>query len=400
MRPRLRPHAAALAALAIVALAAAPGAAQRAAQRARCDSVLSAATADSVTHTVSLTASAIDTLQGVPPSLVALVGQGVAQAFVTPRPLAMFVHQIVPPPASMEPQGYPVVNGDYVAVLHRDGRLDGAAVLASSLDRAFDRAVLDAVARVDSIGYRFPPPEAMAGDSALIRLRVDPYGVRDGASAPMFRARVPRPTFTEALVEGEGPAPRVPYSPEALASGARGMVTTWLVVDTAGVPIPQSVQVLRADHPHLLRMVLDAIPTLRYRPTRALGCGVPVHLVQRFDFAGYEPKASPRLTVAGRRMKSPPQRLDHTFPDIQVERVVDDGAQRAQPVLMLAVVIDEAGRPDLATLRVTGARSVGDRDEVTRWVAGGQYKPALDAEGRPMRAELAMRLGVAVRRMR
>ena len=394
--PGSAPVASAAVALAALALAPAPAAGQR----ARCDSVLAAPTADSVTHTVSLTASAFDTLQGLPASLLALVGQGVAQAFVPPQPLAMWVYQLVPTPASMEPQGYPVINGDYLAVLHRDGRLTGAAVLASSLDGAFDRAVLAAVGRVDSIGFRFPPPESMDGDSAFVRLRVDPYGVRGGGSAPMFRARVPRRTFSEAMVPGAGGPPAVPYTLEAIAADAKGMVTTWFVVDTAGVPVARSLQVLRADHPQLLRMVQAALPTFRYRRTHVAGCGVPVHLVQRFDFGGAPGKgAVAPLVVGGRRPKSPPQRLDRTFPEITVDNLGTNGAERAQPVASVSVTIDETGAPDLATIRITGPLSADNRDAITKWVAGGQFRPALDAEGRPVRAEYRTQLRVSVRRI-
>jgi hypothetical protein len=372
-------------------------------QRARCDSVLAAPTADSVTHTVSLTAAAFDTAQGIPPSLLALVGQGVAQAFVPPQPLAMLVYQVVPTPASMAPQGYPVVNGDYVAVLHRDGRLTSAAVLASSLDAAFDRAVLAAVARVDSIGFRFPPPDAMDGDSAFVRLRVDPYGVRDGGSAPMFRARVPRRTFTEALVPGAGGPPAVPYTLEAIAAGAKGMVTTWFVVDTAGVPVARSLQVLRADHPQLLRMVQAALPTVRYQRTHVAGCGVPVHLVERFDFAGYRGKGAV-ASAPGAPLptaQTMPRRLDTGRLELRYDAGM--GAAQSSPggrpatVVTVEVVIDEQGMPDMSTLRATGPAAASNRNAIEQWVGAGKWEPGRDAAGNAVRAKWVYVRSAAVR---
>jgi hypothetical protein len=391
----------------VAALAAATAAAPAAAQPGRCDSVLAAPAPDSVTHTVAVTPTLVDTAQGVPPSLLALVAQGVAQAFVPPRPLAMWIYEAAPTPAGAAPQGYPVLHGDYVAVLHRDGRLAGAAVLGSSLDAAFDRALLAAVARVDSIGYRFPPPASMAGDSAFVRLRVGPSTGAQG-EVPMFRARVPRRTFSEAHTEG--PPPPVGYSPEALAAGARGVVTVWFVVDSAGAPVARSVQVLRADHPLLLRMVLDELPTLRYRPTRVAGCAVATHVAEAFDIAppagavagAASSPAAARPAAAG-RARTPARRLDSTRPQLAYDGVGlgPSGARRGQVVISVRVAIDEAGQPDMSTLRVTGLAAASSRGEVERWVAAGRYEPARDAAGSPVRGEFRYELSarLSVRRV-
>jgi hypothetical protein len=277
----------------------------------------------------------------------------------------------------------PVVNGDYVVVLHRDGRLGGAAVLASSLDAAFDRAVLAAVARVDSIGYRFPPPETMAGDSAFVRLRVGAVAPAGAEAWPMFRARVPRLPAGEVAAALE--APPVPYAPEAIAAGAAGAagtVAVWFVVDSAGVPLAHTVQLLRADHPLLARMVLDAIPTLRYRPTRVGGCAVATHVSRQFDLA--PPAAS---VAAGGKVKTPPRRLDSTRPDLRTPITQPRDSGRPEHVLSIEVWIDAEGRPEMNTLRIGGAAGTANRGEVERWVAAGAYAPARDAAGNAVRGE-------------
>jgi hypothetical protein len=64
------------------------------------------------------------------------------------------------------------------------------------------------------------------------------------------------------------------------------------------------------------------------------------------------------------------------------------------------VMIDETGRPDMSTLKVTGIGSSENRDGIYRWLEHASYKPARD-NGQPVAGLLRGRIEarIEVRRM-
>lgn len=65
--------------------------------------------------------------------------------------------------------------------------------------------------------------------------------------------------------------------------------------------------------------------------------------------------------------------------------------QRARHFLDVSVEIAEDGRPDLATLRITGSGTVANRDEITQWIGAGRYE-AEHVNGLPVRSQYKVRI--------
>ena len=87
-----------------------------------------------------------------------------------------------------------------------------------------------------------------------------------------------------------------------------------------------------------------------------------------------------------------PRRLDRTRPDLQVDGPVRGSTERSQRFLEITVDIDETGRPDMSTLRLTGAGTAENRNAVTTWISSGVYEPARDGVGRAVRGQYRIRV--------
>jgi hypothetical protein len=86
-----------------------------------------------------------------------------------------------------------------------------------------------------------------------------------------------------------------------------------------------------------------------------------------------------------------PRRLDRTQPDLRIEGPIRGSTERSQRYLEISVDIDVDGRPDMSTLRITGAGAAENRNAVMSWVSAGVYEPGRDGLGRSVRAPYRIR---------
>ena len=103
-----------------------------------------------------------------------------------------------------------------------------------------------------------------------------------------------------------------------------------------------------------------------------------------------EPQAS--RSSAGR--SQPPRRLDGTFPELVIVGRMPGSTERAQRFLDVSVYIGVDGRPEMETLRVTGAGEVENRDAIRRWIEGASFDAGKDGLGRPTRGQYRVRIRV------
>jgi hypothetical protein len=227
---------------ALLALLASTTAAQTPGDSSACRQRLSAPSADSDMVQLSLVVAPFDATHPVLPSDESLLGEGVRQMLVLPPVLALDVYD-----GQLGVTSFPTVDGTYRVTWRRDGHFAHARVVGGTRNAPMDRAILSALAALDS-SQLMPPPDsaALAGaDSVDLRLALTPEAVWSakhprGDLPPepgvtrLVRLRVPTRWVTRPL-DVVSPHPEPVYPAELRKAGIQGEVDVQFVVDAAGV---------------------------------------------------------------------------------------------------------------------------------------------------------------------
>ena len=127
--------------------------------------------------------------------------------------------------------------------------------------------------------------------AALVqRVDASPPAVCGAAAQPLSEFEVSQPARFAAVAR-EGPRPV-----RRLVSSRRvdiDSVVVRFVVDTMGIPVPRTFEVLRSPSSDVTNRVRDAHVAWRFRPARLGGCKVPQVVQTPVDW-GPVPNASPR----------------------------------------------------------------------------------------------------------
>ena len=182
-----------------------------------------------------------------------------------------------------------------------DDRLD-ATYLQPPEHRAVEPATTSSHARLAETTVADPLPAAPAGPLIDIPTGIPPVDVPlgdpfaashapaivgtragDGAPVPSGSVLDNRIADKPALpLEDNAP----PVYPGALrAAGIEGEVELEFVIDPSGRVRAGSIVAVRADHPHFLQSVRDALRGYRYLPAEVGGQAVAVRVRQKFTFA-------------------------------------------------------------------------------------------------------------------
>lgn len=149
------------------------------------------------------------------------------------------------------------------------------------------------------------PPVSLAQDTT--KKRTEPLRLivaQDTTKKPARRVEVWSSTSSSETKKGptsrpnDAPvavAPRsmAPRYPEILKSaGVGGVTIVQMVVDTTGLPIPETLKVVRSSHALLTLAVQGSIPGLRFLPARAGGRNVKqlAQMVYWFEVMGFPPR--------------------------------------------------------------------------------------------------------------
>lgn len=256
-----------------------------------CRQRLTAPSADSNVVQLSLIVAPFDATQRVSPDDESLLGEGVRQMLALPRVVQLDVYD-----AQVGVLSYPTVSGVYRVTWRRDGHFANARVVGGTRNAPMDRAILAAIAALDT-SQLMPPPDstALAGaDSVELRIVLTPEAVWSaqhprGPLPPepgltrLVTLRVPTRGVTRAL-NVVPPVPAPVYPPELRKAGVQGEVDVQFVVDAAGILDPQTVQVVRADAVEFVEPALAALRAYRFEPLMVEGCAVAAIVQTPFVF--------------------------------------------------------------------------------------------------------------------
>jgi TonB family protein len=272
-----------------------------AAINARCAVLASSVTGDSQVVDVATIINAVDADHELSREYRQMIGQGVRQFLVVPQPLALDTYD-----QNVEANGYQTdlpsrftamtLRGLYRVTLRRDGHLVHVRAMGDRAERGFDKALIAALAALDTSGLLPPPPNGatwFSGDTAALSVLVAAKSVRRVPgrvypedltwSEPLLRLRVPVHRIEREVRRISGPDP---FYPENLAREATtGKVVVQFVVDIDGSVDMASVHVL-APVPRMefVNATLDAIRRSRFSPMIVAGCPVRTLIEQPFIF--------------------------------------------------------------------------------------------------------------------
>lgn len=115
----------------------------------------------------------------------------------------------------------------------------------------------------------------------LVEIR---FSTDSGANAvPMIDADFPRMPVVDAGPRRDNPPARFPESEKADGGGREDVVLEF-VVDRAGLPALETVQMVRGRSPAFIRAALSALPQQRFTPATIRGCAVAQVVTYPFAF--------------------------------------------------------------------------------------------------------------------
>ena len=267
---------------------------------ASCAAVLNAPTADSALVEYHAFFSPSDTTRRLPNSYSELLGQGLRQELVLPRPVPVSTYGDAGDRALPEPstRAYAVstLQSVYRLTLHRDGTLTSPHAVGGVRDPAFDGAILRAVAKLDSDQLVPLSRDSVEfdHDTLELRLTIAPAFIvparaavqwpRSPGFTPLFRVRLPVYPIQKRVTPGsEDRPPRYPTSMRD--RHIDGEVNTEFIVRADGMVQPGSMKILRASSVEFAQSVTEYLKSARFEPMQIAGCSVASLVQMPFMFS-------------------------------------------------------------------------------------------------------------------
>jgi amino acid transporter len=260
----------------------------------KCDSIVFASAVDSVNTGLFVSATRVDG----PISLeqIDAVATSVATAFTPPRPFRISVFS---GPAQMRAfkriakdtvveRRSPTVTGVYRWWSTRRPTPSKPYTIRASLIPGFDAAALEAVAAAAVLKDVVMP--AAGEDSMLVEIRFSTDSTRNARR--MISAVFPLMPVIDAVPTPGNLRAAFPDAEKA-DSSQLGEVVVRFVVDREGVPIPETVEVMRGTSMAFLRSALTVLPEQRFTPARIKGCAISQVVVYPFSFVQSPQNISP-----------------------------------------------------------------------------------------------------------
>jgi TonB family protein len=264
-------------AMALAAHAQTPG-------QVRCDSIIAAARVDTVPVALFVRVERMD--GAFPATLSRRIAQGVASAFVAPRPFRISVFaggsqlrafRRLAPDTVGELRA-PTVTGVYRYTTTRDGLKRPVETVRTSLVPGLDSAIADAITFASTFDDARAIPD---GDSMRVDVRV---ATDSSAGALRFvTATFPRMRVVDAVPRRDNPAAEFPESARE-DSISTGEVVLRFVVLSSGDIGAATIEVSRATNLDFLRSALKTLPAQRFSPATIHGCPVSQLVDYAFSF--------------------------------------------------------------------------------------------------------------------
>lgn len=273
------------------------------ADSARCAAALNGPTKDSAIVEMDAIFSTFDSRRVIPDEYRALLGEGLRESLVLPRPLTVGAYDdslaaALVAGAKHGEYANATLRSYYRLTLRRDGRLTNARAVGGGQSAAFDDAIVSALVTLDS-NRLLPPPRGMDsvfdGDTLPILLTIRagsevstklPSGPspRVTSATPLLQLRLPLYRVEKRAVAVPGNVfPRYPYS---MRSGhIEGEVQLEFLVRSDGTVDPGSIQAIKATSIDFLQSVITVLPAMHFYPMRIAGCDVAAWVHMPFVFS-------------------------------------------------------------------------------------------------------------------
>jgi hypothetical protein len=260
----------------------------------KCDSIVFASRRDSVRTSLYISVKTLDV--EVSEELRRHMATAIATVFTAPRPFRISVFA---GPAQMRSVRRvssvdatelraPTVTGVYRYYSTHGDSVLRPEVIRASLVPGFDSAAFDAIRSAESVQGIFDPPAGVA--SMLIEVRLSTDSTPNALK--FVEATFPRMPVVDAVPNADNPPAKAPIGAQD-DSTRRFDVVLSFVVDRAGLPAMETIEVIRAMSGEFLRSALLALPLQRFTPARVNGCAV-AQLVS-YPFAFVSPERGPPL---------------------------------------------------------------------------------------------------------
>ena len=253
---------------------------------------------DSTNVAVLLMLHAFDREKDPPVHYRQLVAEGIRQFLKIDPPLALDVYDnraFDTRNRADSSHAFLSVTAAYRATLLPDGRLVNPRITGGSHSVTLDRAVLRAIAALDSSQLIPPPPPGIfeQADSLDVSLtissvahpdRIEPTGISEVWSGQITLFIFKSPLRTVTRMSRPLSRQDVHYPLMLRARGVQGKVLLSMVISPDGQIEANSIQALEADHVDFLQAVLDAAPAMLFEPLKVAGCAVRQSVEMPFSF--------------------------------------------------------------------------------------------------------------------
>ena len=241
---------------------------------------------DSISAVIKMSVIPDDTAADLPADFEEMFVEEFRSHFKAPPHLPLSVVLGSPPCDSLGSRcasGFLDVGTIAYATAHNDGKLSNIQVVDAALTPGLADSVaaaLRAVSKAASV-----PPTGDAGSVALVmQLGAEENPDTVPAVRQVFKAKVPHYAipFRYAMMPAAGVDARFPFA--ARLAGVGDSVTIAFTVDSDGMIVPESLELVQARYRDFVSSVLDALTKTRYHPAYLGDCPVATRMTQRFLF--------------------------------------------------------------------------------------------------------------------
>jgi hypothetical protein len=263
--------------------------------RARCDSIVAEARVDSVAAGLFISVGRLSGPQ-VRRHQLDVIANYLGGEFVAPRPFRLTVFSGPPLTRILRPLG-----GDSIAVLRapsvtgvfrftapKKGSAPDVRTVRASLMAGFDSAAIAAIHGLAGLPSGFASSDDEDSTTFEVRFSSD----STLAAQRLFSAYFPRMPVIDAVPSRSNPAAEFPDEARRDSIGG-GEVVLRFVVDRDGLPVLETVEVVRANVIAFVRSALAALPAQSFTPAAVHGCSVAQVVDYAFTFVTPETHLPP-----------------------------------------------------------------------------------------------------------
>jgi Gram-negative bacterial TonB protein C-terminal len=241
---------------------------------------------DSISAIVKMSVTPQDTAAKLPPDFEGMFAEEFRSHFKVPSRLALSVVLGSPPCDSLGSRcaGASLnVGAIAYATANNEGKLSDIQVIDAALTPSLADSVASALRAMSKAGTA---PATGDRESIALVMRLTPEDDPDTVPPErrIFKAKVPHYDipFTYATMPAAGVDARFPFN--ARLAGVGDSVTIAFTVDSDGMIVPESLELVRATYRDFVASVLGALTKTRYHPAYLGDCAVATRMTQRFLF--------------------------------------------------------------------------------------------------------------------